>query len=429
MRLSGLSFLPSLLCIAYCAKIDAPLDCEGSNGNTEACAQSVDDVVAIVPGVSYVASIACDDCPYVRPTWTIDHETLRTDQILLLNVTLAADNRTILLNDEPIYPLPTIPIPPDFWVTQRPADFSNTNLSSGIHCANPYCQGHDIDSDCKAWCTELYLSSVKIDYLYTVDSSQGEDADKDAKSQYWEVTIDIIGGKAGTWFPHWRFDNASQKSLWFLVEGKESQRGKARGSKDRADASDLFGAGGKEDSMYKYQIIDLRLKPRTYTFASKKPLGVWRTIGRFLGADVWQEEGKRFLYLGEDWGEYGKKGTLRNSIGHFLHWDGWSLFWYILASTIAAIFVVVGSYKLYFWVQQQKQLMSWDGMDDVWDRLRHEPQTDEGATLLPDAYQDEPDVGGSSGPFIYTDEPLSMKPLPSKPLPEKPLPAVPLIDA
>ncbi|KAI8934055.1 hypothetical protein NX059_008821 [Plenodomus lindquistii] len=363
----------------------------------------------------------------MKSTWTIDHAPMRTDQILLLNITLTADNRTILLNDKPIYPLPTIPTPPEFWVTQRPNDFSNTNLSSGLSCVDPYCRGNEIDPSCREWCTDLLLSSVKIDYLYTVQARRNDRADKDVRFRYWEVSVDIVGGKAGTWFPHWKFDDALQKSLWLLVEGKESYQGRGRGPKE-GGASDLFGAGGVEESAYEYRIVDIRLEPRTYKPPAKKPLGVWRTLGRFFGADVWQEEGRRFLYLDEEWGVYGKKGTLRNSFGHFVHWHGWFVLWYIIPSTIAAVAAVVGSYKLYFWVQQQKQLMSWDGMDDVWDRLRNESSVEEGDTLLQGAYQDEPDVGCSSGSLRYTDEPLSFKPLPSKPLPEKPLPSVPLID-
>lgn len=426
--LSGAFFLSLLLCIVvHCAEIHTPLDCQGRSEHAAACAQPADSIVAIAPGLSYLVSIACHDCPYVKSSWTADHKPLRTDQILLLNLTLAADNRTILLNDETVYPLPTIPTPPQFWVTQRPHPFSNANLTSGLACPDPYCKGDDTHSVCKAWCTDLRLSSLQIDYLYTVEPSQHGGADH-SPTRYWEVTMEVIGGKAGTGFPHWKFDKAAQQSLWFLVRGTPVQRGKAGGPKDSGGASDLFGAGSKESSVYEYRIVNLRLGPGTYKFPSEKPLTIWQTMGRFLGADVWQEEGKRFLYLDEDWGDYGKTGTLRNSFGRFIHWNGWFIFWYIFLSSIAALVLVIGGYRLYFWAQQQKQLMFWDGMDNVWDRLRHEPQADEGASLLPGAYQDEPGSSSSSAPSRYTDEPLSMKPLPSKPLPEKPLPSVPLID-
>ncbi|KAF2848048.1 hypothetical protein T440DRAFT_455428 [Plenodomus tracheiphilus IPT5] len=438
MRPSGASLLPLSACFICCAAFRGPFDCQGSSQDAQACTQPVDGIVAIVPGVSYIASIECADCPYVKPSWTSDHEPLRTDQVLvspcvrrrvqLLNVTLAADNRTVLLNDKPIYPLPTIPTPPEFWVAQRPGDLSNANLTSGLACANPYCQGYDIDSGCEQWCSHLRLSSVQVDYLYTAKPHHRDHADKGEISQHWDVTIDLIGGKAGTWFPHWKFENASQKSLRLLIKGTGSIRGSTRVSKNGGSTSDLFGAGSEDDDAYKYTIMDLALESRTYKFSAKKPLGVWHTIKRFLGADVWEEEGQRFLYLDEEWGEYGKKGTLRNSFGHFIHWDQWFLFWCIVSSIIAAIVVIAGGYKLFFWVQQQKRLMSWDGMEDVWDRLRTEDPAEEEATLLPDGYRDEPDAGSSSASFRYTDEPPSMKPLPSKPLPEKPLPSVPLID-
>lgn len=90
--------------------------------------------------------------------------------------------------------------------------------------------------------------------------------------------------------------------------------------------------------------------------------------------------------------------------------------------------MLFGIYKLFIWLQQQRDLATWDGMDDVWDNLRQERINEEEDALLDGRYRDDPDEGGSFGPPRYTDEPLTMKPLPSKPLPEKPLPDVPLID-
>lgn len=256
-----------------------------------------------------------------------------------------------------------------------------------------------------------------------------QDKKKEAGTQYWEIALDVIGGQHRLWRPHWKLDNKSQKMLWVLISGKESKTGSPQGPLDTGSSSDLFGPLGEEDKVYDYQIIDMRLQGRTYKFPAKKALGIWRSIGRFLGTDVWQEEGRRFLYLNEEWGQYGKLGTLRNSFGLFIHWTHWTLFIIIIPSIIAAMVVVFSTYKLFFWVQQQKQLMNWDGIEDLWDRLRSDSTLEEGDVLLDSAYRDEPEEGGSSRSPRYTDEPSTMNPLPSKPLPEKPLPAVPLIDA
>jgi hypothetical protein len=134
------------------------------------------------------------------------------------------------------------------------------------------------------------------------------------------------------------------------------------------------------------------------------------------------------VYIQAQWGQYGKEGTLRNIFGKFIHWAFWDLTGIIFGSTIAAVLVLLGSYKLFFWIKHQKELMGWNGMDDVWDKLRREREEEENM-LLDGRYRDEPEEGGSSRPSRYTDDLDTMKPLPMKPLPDKPLPDVPLIDA
>lgn len=218
--------------------------------------------------------------------------------------------------------------------------------------------------------------------------------------------------------------------LWILIAQTEARRGSQRGPKDTGTASDLFGSADEDVKIYEYEIADVRLEARAYAFPAKKGLSIWRKIGRFFGNDVWQDEGRRFVYLEEEWGYYGKQGTLRNLFGELVHWPFWDVVWITLASTVAAVVVIYGSYRLVFWIKEQRELMKWDGMDDVWDRLRNESSAEEEGALLDGAYRDEPDAGEpSSRPPSYTDEPSTMKLLPSKPLPEKPLPAVPLIDA
>lgn len=414
----------------HAANVHSALEClHPASQDIEACSQPVEDVVAIVPGSSYAAKIECKDCPYAQITKghpRNGHTIEKNDLALFLNLTLSHDNRTVLLNKEPFYPLPTIPHPPAFYVTQFPSTFSNSNLSSGIDCANPFCQ-RTVD-DCEDWCWNLPLSAVRLDYLYTTKPTEYNGDDKDPDARYWEITLDLIGGK-GPYVrdPYWKFDDADQKMLWMLVAGKEPKTNSHKSGKDTKPASDLFAPFGEEEKTYEYRIVDMRLEARTYQFPAPRPLSIWRTIGRFFGNDIWDDD--RFLYLGNEWGPYGKLGTLRNSFGEFVHWESWYLFWIILGSIIGGAIILSGLYHLYFWILQQRELAKWDGMDDVWDRLRRESIAEEEDALLDGAYRDEPDEGSSSRPPRYTDDPRTMKPLPSKPLPEKPLPEVPLIDA
>ncbi|CAO2658494.1 Nn.00g062170.m01.CDS01 [Neocucurbitaria sp. VM-36] len=346
-----------------------------------------------------------------------------------MNITLSHDNRTVLLDSHPLYPIRTIPSPPEFYAMQFPSTFSNKNLSAGLVCSNPWCGSPDPDLICEGWCFGLSLSNIKFDYLYTVKPAEYNGEGKHADAQYWEVAMDVIGGHSGYQDdPDWVFDDASQKMLWVLVAGKEVKKGSRKGEGHNKAAGDLFGPLGDKERIYEYQIVDVRLEARAYTFPPEKPLTFWGKIRRFFGNDVWEVEGSRFVYRAKDWDYYGKKGTLRKIFGDFVHWDFWYLFWIISGATIAGLVVLFGIYKLFIWLQQQRDLATWDGMDDVWDNLRQERINEEEDALLDGRYRDDPDEGGSSGPPRYTDEPQTMKPLPSKPLPEKPLPDVPLID-
>lgn len=67
MRFLGLP-LVSLLASSVIAKDDFDfLDCSKEDADVERCAQKVDSVVAVEPGVSYFATIACKDCAYAEP--------------------------------------------------------------------------------------------------------------------------------------------------------------------------------------------------------------------------------------------------------------------------------------------------------------------------------------------------------------------------
>ena len=114
--------------------------------------------------------------------------------------------------------------------------------------------------------------------------------------------------------------------------------------------------------------------------------------------------------------------------GELVHWQFWDLFWIIFFSVVAGLLALFGFYKLFRWIRAQRELMKWDGMEDVWENMRRERiAEEEGALLHGEArYTDDPEEGGSSSrPPAYEE---AMKPLPSKPLPEKPLPEVPLIE-
>ncbi|KAL6703029.1 hypothetical protein ACN47E_010305 [Coniothyrium glycines] len=414
--------------------IGRPVDCRGGldTPNDEACARPVHDIVAVAPGLSYSAKIECRHCSWAQRHVQEDHEThqvVRRDQIFYLNVTVSRNKRSILLNDRPLFPLPTIPTPPSFYVKQFPDDFSNTNLSHGLTCADPYCDATS-RNPCSEWCFKIDQSMFKADYFYTVEPTSYDGEDNENNEEYWGVALDVIGGNDGYQDDlRWKFDDADQKMLWMLVAGQEAKSEAFTGERDSKAASDLFGPFGEKDKIYEYRIVDVRLTARTYTFPARKALSVWQSIGRFFGSDVWEAEDSRFVYISEEWGWYGKKGTLRNMFGEFIHWDFWWLFWVVISSTTAGLATVFGIYKLFFWIKQQRHLSNWDGMDDVWDRLRQEPTDEERDAFLDGGYRDDPDEGGSSRPPSYSDEPQTNKPLPDKPLPDKPLPAVPLIDA
>ncbi|EDU47125.1 hypothetical protein PtrSN002B_007075 [Pyrenophora tritici-repentis] len=426
MLLFGIALLLPLVLSKRFADIPKALDCSDpkSAAKVKACAQPIADVTAVVPGSSYIAKIECKDCPYVnREENAVDDKVVggkvvNGDQILLLNITLAHDNRTILLNNEPLYPLPTIPTPPRFRVVQYPLNLSNADLS-----------GRLLDPESPEWRgLRLSHSPIEFDYLYTTNTAPREREEKDEGIEYWRVAVDVIGKSAG--YPGdsaWKFDDREQKMLWILVKGLPVKTEKSSSGRDNK-AADPFGHVGT-DKTYEYQIIHMRLVDRVYNFLAKTPLTLWGRIGHFLGNDVWEVDGGRFLYIEEEWGNYGKKGTLRDMFGEFVYWHSWYLIWIILSSILGGLVTSFGMYKFAKWILAQRELMKWDGMENVWENMRRERIAEEEGVLLNGewAYRDDPDEGGSSSqPPAYAE---AMKPLPSKPLPEKPLPEVPLIDA
>jgi hypothetical protein len=362
-------------------------------------------------------------------------------------VTLSHDNRTVLLNDKPLYPLPTIPKPPAFWTKQYSTNFSNSDLTSGLACPKTDCNIiGTMPKECVKWCWKAPISnarSIHFDYLYVTNPSErgGERGAEDSDdADYWDVALDIFGNSSGSDYAAYNLNGPEQKTLWMLVKGtpintSKSQNGGGKG------ASDLFDSVGG-DNVYEYQIIDMRLVARAYIFPTKKPLTFFRKIGHFFGTDIWQIPGHRFLYIASEWGKYGKHGTLRNLFGEFTHWEFWYLFWMIIGFIVSGLTALFALWRLFWWIVKQRELMKWDGMENVWENIRRIRVAEEEGALLDgrgyrdERYRDDPGNGEEEDrPPAYTDSP-TMKPLPAKPLPEtptmetmKPLPEVPLIDA
>jgi hypothetical protein len=341
----------------------------------------------------------------------------------LFNVELANDKRTIFLNNQPFFPkLPTIPTPPQITVPQVRTNFSNRDLSYALECDNLVCR-RDLPTkkaSCDEWCWYIQLDAIPVDYLYTTKDTKYNGNDTVAEAEYWEFNMKAIGGFAGRLKePEWGFDKRNQKMLKVVVEGTALEIEKPKKGQDS-----LFSPPSEEEKTYDYRIVDVKLVDREYNFPARKPLSFHQKISRFFGNDVWDGKGQ-LVYIREEWDVYGKVGTLRNFFGYFINWQFWDLVAIIVPSVLAGLLALYGFYRLFFWIQEQRELMKWDGMEDVWDKLRREREEEESA-LLDGRYRDEPEEGGSPRPPQYTD---TMKPLPAKPLPDKPLPDVPLIDA
>ncbi|EAT87279.1 hypothetical protein HBI56_170300 [Parastagonospora nodorum] len=423
--LYGLS-LASLVLSAVGATDLNTTECQDHHSShTEPCTQPIEDVVAVTRGSFYIAKIRCYDCPHANRAMPSGPEIVLEDNDLLFNIELSNDKRTVFLNNQPFFPtLPTIPTPPQIQVPQVRTDFSNTNLSIALECHNPSCgSGGKMSFECTTWCWELQLDTPPIDYLYTKKRTEYNGDDSVAEAEHWEFGFDAIGSSAPLVRHSERgFDHPKQKMLKVVVEGVAVDTGAPRKGQDT-----LFSPIAEDETIYDYRIIDVKLVDREYKFPILKPLSLHQSILRFFGNDVWEDEG-RLVYIHKQWNQYGKAGTLRSLFGDFIHWELWELVAIIAFSVVGGLLALYGVYRLFFWVQAQRELMKWDGMDDVWDKLRREREEEENA-LLNGVYRDEPDEGSSPRPPQYTDDLDTMKPLPTKPLPEKPLPDVPLIDA
>lgn len=72
MRVLGLSFVSYLLSTAF-AQDEFDFSGCGKDGADAKCAQKIDNVVQVTPGISFFSKIACKDCPYAE-TWNEDSD-------------------------------------------------------------------------------------------------------------------------------------------------------------------------------------------------------------------------------------------------------------------------------------------------------------------------------------------------------------------
>jgi hypothetical protein len=66
MRLPALSLVSFVLPLVIASDVN-PYDCQNPRADDEeACAQAIEEVVAVTPGSFYTAKIRCHDCPYLE---------------------------------------------------------------------------------------------------------------------------------------------------------------------------------------------------------------------------------------------------------------------------------------------------------------------------------------------------------------------------
>lgn len=333
-------------------------------------------------------------------------------------MTLSQDNRTILLNDQSVFPsLSTNPKPPTIHGAQLLPGLDRPSVEELASCSLR--AGHPIR-------TCPYISQtdwLRLDYDYY---SHWLRSDPETQTEQWEITFDAIGGRRlDSERASFQFNNSQQVMLLLVVRGKEVKGERYAGEKDLQAASSLFGAIEESEKTYEYEIVSLNMTQRSYTFPPQQGPGLRSGFRRFFGLDIVSKNG-HIIYLHGEWGNYGKKGSLRNHLGIVIHDWPWDLVFIILGSSAGVLLAIWGASKLFLLVKRQRELARWDGIDAVWENMRRGTPDEEEDRLLNGSYRDEPDEGSMA---LYTDDVDTNKPLPSKPLPEKPLPAVPLIDA
>lgn len=348
----------------------------------------------------------------------------------------------MLLNGKQIFPvLKTIPNPSHIAVPLLHPAFSYKNLTAATSCSDPSCSRAKTSSDCADWCQSLPLARMLADYSYAAHMQREE---ADAQIRFWEIVFDPIGGHSASASSNadsksWKLDDSDRKALHIVVAGQPVKRGN-KPRPHNADDGGLFGPVGA-DEIYSLEITKVEQVVRRFDFASPS-LTFFGRVRRFFGGDVWKSEGE-LIYLSEEWGAWGKKGTLRNWVGEVFHSNFVGLFFIIIGSVVGGFIALRVIQSIWLFAKQQRSLASWKGIDAVYSQLNQGGNEDD------ERWEERGDSfgGGSRGSFggnyqgdyrdSYEDGPSRasmgwheerMKPLPTKPLPEKPLPQEPLID-
>ncbi|KAF2261471.1 hypothetical protein CC78DRAFT_619421 [Lojkania enalia] len=421
--------LPLLAAFFPClpaARSGLPLDCAGSRDDRiQACQEPLDTITTVAPGEYYVAKLPCLDCPVARTPpgkpWE-KHSITHDENDLYLNVSISPDRAALLLGLEPIFPVHTNPFP-YFYVYQVSPDFSRANLDESRACTLRGCDRRTADAN---WCgcVDPTLGSLKLDfdlYQHTIRSSSKPGIGVTT----WGITFDAIGGHSGyQGDPTWVFNHSDQKMLKVIFTGEVHEQ---EPYSDPQTSSSLFGPVIREQppKYTLHNITSVELVPRTHVFAPKPALGFWAKIAYFFGKEPKVEDG-HVVYLDEEWGDYGRKGTLKNAWGIFIYDWPWDVVGIIIASVAGALVLIYIFYRLGQLILRQRELARWHGMDAVWAEIRRDRGDDD---------EEEEEEGLLGAEERYTDrtprptlEIERNKPLPSKPLPEKPLPDIPLVE-
>lgn len=306
---------------------------------------------------------------------------------------------SLLLNNEAIFPFPSsfFGLPPSLYTYETSPAFDYGHLKAILDC--PRQQHHK--------CFE-YNSVSLISTDYDLGFGDKIITNQDGKVQ-WVITYDPIGLK-----------DPSRKMLRIVLHGQDS--GVQENIPDSQESSTLFGSSGRQHrTAYELEITGVELVQPTGTYPSPRQLGAWGKVKHFFGYDPVTLN--HFVYIRDEWGFYGKEGTLKEMIGIFLFDWPWDLIGIIVGSVVGGLVALYGLYRLFLLGLKQKRLAQWRGMDEVWRQMRAGEL--EGDHLLRGEYRDDPEDGM---PPPYSAELPINKPLPSLPLPDKPLPAVPLID-
>lgn len=310
-------------------------------------------------------------------------------------------------------------------------NFTRVDLADTLACAR---KCNDKGYPCQCVESIQNISNVLLDFDYY---SKWLESHAETQTEKWEITFDAIGGTYGSTADMENvFGSDDQPVLRIIMQGKELQEEHSGGHNQAA--SPLTGNYQEPETLYDYEIASIEFSQRYAEVPRVEKLRIWDKLRRFFGTDIVRSDG-HVVYHAEEWGRYGKQGSLRQGFGIMVHDWPWDLVLIVLGFFALGLACLWFAWWLFFTIKRQRELARWDGMDQVWARMRRDGGEEEGAQLLATEYRDEQAYRDGSrdegyrdepeeSPPSYSDEIQTNKPLPSKPLPEKPLPAVPLID-